>query len=317
MNVIPLSMQRAAAYIAVVIILSGCTAPLSQVGAPGSMQSDTLTVRSRHQLLPQSSSGQDLLYVSGIEPVDFYTYPGGKMVGSLGTFRGPLGMCVDGAGDVFIPIYYDNQVLEYAHGGSAPIATITTANFPEDCSIDPTTGNLAVTFYDGIQIFSYVVSGWSAPQTYTQPDGTYFTSFCTYDNSGNLFFDSDTQHSVFQLTELLAGSSGTFTTVSLDHSISYPGGILWDGTYLAIAEPRRKNSTVVFRFSIADSSGTEVSVTKLRKGRGSLFWIYGSTIISEVRGGNVGFWKYPGGGSPWKTVRFSDGAGGVAVSPGT
>jgi streptogramin lyase len=299
--------------------LAGCGGSQPPIGTGTAPQTSALTPhvdRGTSWMLPEAKS-EELLYVAGAEPVDVYTYPQGKMVGSLGTFRGPDGMCVDQGGDVFITIYYDNQVLEYAHGGSTPIATINTANFPADCSIDPTTGNLAVTFWDGIQIFSHPSSGWSGPQTYTQPDGTYFTYFCAYDDSGDLFFDADTQHSAFQLTELPAGSSGNFTTVSVNQRFSEPGGVLWDGNYLSIAElsRRRKRPAVVHQFSITGSNGTEVGSTTLRKAREGLFWIQGSTIISEARG-DVGFWNYPEGGRPEKIVHTPDGAGGVAVSPG-
>jgi len=322
--VIALLMQRVAAYSAVVILLSGCTAPLTQLGALGSMQNRAPTTYPLHRPLPQSSSGQDLLYVSGIDAVGVYSYPKGKSLGLLGTFESPGGMCVDRSGNAFVPIYYDGQVLEFAHGdaafaGSTPIATIATANFPRDCSIDPTTGDLAVTFWDGVQIFSNGSTGWRGPQTYTQPDGTYFVYSCAYDNSGNLFFDADTQHSPFQLTELLAGGSGTFTTVSLNQGFKSPAGILWDGTYLAVADWRRRHWTQVYRFSIQGSTGTEVGSTKLVGGKGTLFWIQGSTIISpgSDRGEyGVGFWKYPEGGRPKKIVSFHDGAAGVAVSPG-
>jgi hypothetical protein len=181
---------------------------------------------------------------------------------------------------------------------------------------------LAVTFYDGIEIFPDGASGWGIGQTYTQPDGTYFTFSCAYDTSGNLFFDSDTHTSSFQLTELLVGSR-SFVTIALSRGFDIAGGLFWDGKYLAVADVRRHGRrhqkllpTIVYRFAIQGDYGTEVSATKLRKGDGGRFWIQGPVLLSGA-GDSVGFWRYPRGGQPRKVLQIPDGFSGLAVSPGT
>ena len=68
----------------------------------------------------------------------------------LSDSNSPYGECVDKAGDVFVADFGGNTgtpaILEYAHGGTKPIATLSDPGYyPESCSIDPTTGNLAVT----------------------------------------------------------------------------------------------------------------------------------------------------------------------------
>jgi hypothetical protein len=60
-------------------------------------------------------------------------------------------MCSDRAGKVFLTNTQDNEIIEYAHGGTQPVQTFfyTSRDFnPYDCSVDPTTNNLAVTAED-------------------------------------------------------------------------------------------------------------------------------------------------------------------------
>jgi hypothetical protein len=55
------------------------------------------------------------------------------------------GDCSNRTGDVFVP--NNTEVFEYAHGGTSPIATLSLpGNSGAACSIDPSTGNLAVVF---------------------------------------------------------------------------------------------------------------------------------------------------------------------------
>src|SRR5271165_3270751 len=68
-----------------------------------------------------------LLYASsnalGDKTVYVFSYPNGRLVGKLTNFTVPQGMCVDAAGDVYITDTPAQQIDEYAHGGTSPIAT--------------------------------------------------------------------------------------------------------------------------------------------------------------------------------------------------
>src|SRR5579863_782259 len=91
----------------------------------------------------------DLLYVSDINGVQVFSYPGLKPVGQLDAVS--YGMCSDRAGNVFMTTESGAAVVEFAHGGTEPIQTFddTSIEFsPYDCSVDPTTNNLAVTSLD-------------------------------------------------------------------------------------------------------------------------------------------------------------------------
>ena len=64
-----------------------------------------------------------MLYVSDTETSDVYvySYPAGKLMQTLKDFRVPGGECVDAKGDVFVANTGDEDVVEFAHGGSKPL----------------------------------------------------------------------------------------------------------------------------------------------------------------------------------------------------
>ena len=67
---------------------------------------------------------KDLLYVSNSTTVTVYSYPQGKLEGRIRFGYLPGGECADQKGDVFITNLVTGQVLEYAHGGTKPIAIL-------------------------------------------------------------------------------------------------------------------------------------------------------------------------------------------------
>ena len=168
-----------------------------------------------------------------------YSYPRGKVEGTLTGFDVPAGECSDRAGNVFITSFLASEIVEYAHGGTSPIATLSDpGEYPVGCSVDPTTGNLAVTnqlttsYFAGDLAIYPNASG--TPTTYTAPN-FYYYFFCTYDNKGNLYVDglsNGTNSSTGQYAELPAGSSN-LESITIDQDI-YPLGIQWDGKYVAI-----------------------------------------------------------------------------------
>ena len=291
-------------------MLAGCGGAQPPIGTPGATYAD----RSSSRTLP-NSSGQDLLYVGDGELVKIYTYPRGKFVAPLGNFGSVYGMCSDADGDVFIPEYFQNEILEYAHGGSSPIATINTIyNFPSGCSIDPTTGNLATATLNGLEVFKPSPGGWSLPTIYTD-SGVGLMNFCAYDGSGDLFVDG--YDGSYQLAQLAAGSSA-LTNISLSQSIKKPSGLMWDGHNLAIASGRDtgKFPAPIYRFNISGSAGTLVGTTRLFRAGGQFhqFWIQVNKIIGTHDAGEA-IWSYPEGGTDTKLIRGVGGAVTVSVAP--
>ena len=141
---------RALGLYAGVALLDGCG-----IGATPSAAWQPLAPNAAQPVRPDRSPSwmapgakkDDLLYVSDVATADVYvySYPQGALVGTLTGFTRPAGLCVDTAGDVYVTDLFAFQIVEYSHGGTAPIATLKDQRKePGDCAFDPTTGNLAV-----------------------------------------------------------------------------------------------------------------------------------------------------------------------------
>ena len=95
------------------------------------------------------------------------SFPKGDLVGTLTGFSVPSGECVDESGDVFVADGGADTIREYAHGGTTPIATLNDPGEPYGCSVDPTTGNLAVT--NGSDSVAIYPSAQGTPTLYSDP----------------------------------------------------------------------------------------------------------------------------------------------------
>ncbi len=283
---------------AAVAFLAGCGAqfPASNGLLPAAGQSGK-----------PAPKGGALLYISDTLTSDVYvySYPKGKLVMTLQDFSVPGGECVDASGDVFVANTGDSDIVEYAHGGKTPIAKLKDPGFfPVGCSVDPKSGNLAVTN------FPLNGSGQGDVVIYDRAKGRPKHHYadavmadmllCSYDGSGNLFLDGLTSASAFAFAELPKGGS-KLTDITLDRSIASAGGVEWDGTYVAVGD---QSTSTIYQFSISGTSGTERGSTQL-SGATQIFqfWIDGSKLIGPDAGAaDAGIWNYPAGGAPVKTI---------------
>jgi hypothetical protein len=286
--------------------------------------------RSRSWMSPDVK-GADLLYISDAESGDLYvySYPQAKLKGTLTGLSAPEGECVDKAGDVFVANTGAMETLEYAHGGTTPIATLSDSGYyPVGCSVDPATGNLAVTNLcmeyagqcvgDGNVLIYKGATG--NPKSYADPSvAEYF--FCGYDNKGNLYVDGLTSSDfAFALAELPQRRS-SFTNIALNVSIYQPGGVQWDGKYIAVGNEDLYNN-IIYDFRISGTQGKLARPGGTPLDGGTLvvqFWIQGKTVIGPNHGGSgsVMFWKYPAGGSPTKVLNAFSTPVGSTVSIAT
>jgi hypothetical protein len=303
--------RRSLSYCGVLVVFCGCSAspPL------GSLKPEQNAAGhpdyGASWMAPDAASRKHLLYVSDVSAGDVYalSLPTGKLVGKLTGFNQPLGDCVDGAGNVFIVISQSAQVRVYKHGAKQPFNVLGDSGYyPLGCSVDPTTGNLAVT--------NIIGSGnGSQPGNvaiYTKAKGTpkyysdasiYQYGYCTYDQQGNLYIDGITPPSDNpQVGELPKGSK-TFQSITLNQSLggNNISALLWDGTYLAVSS---QDSAVIYQFAISGSTGTEVSSTQLTGSSGvGAFWIENAKLYAPVYKdsiGSIGVYPYPAGGKPSK-----------------
>jgi hypothetical protein len=278
------------------------------------------------RMLAEAKS-EDLLYVAdaGLNQVDVYSYPKGEQVGTLTGFDGLAFLCTDKAGDVFVPNYDQREILEYAHGGTSPTATLDDPySYPYSCSVDPATGNLAVVNYQttsgagDIAVYSHARG---QPRIYKPYVANYYY-FCAYDDKSDLFVEGDasgSQGTYFAFAELVKGNK-SFSNVTLEDVPAFPTGLQWDGKYLAIgtgtiAGPS-SGDTYIYHVQIVEGAGKTIGTTHLvERGPTSNFFIEGSTIVAT--GGkppsHTKFFNYPAGGSQTKTLT-EDTPSGVAVS---
>jgi hypothetical protein len=303
-------LRRDALSVGVAAMLAGCGGSQPPLGAPGAMpqssQITTQAARGESWMLPEAVT-QNLLYISNVRTVTVYSYPKGKLKGTLKHFYIATGECVDKKGDVFIVDDGYGRVFMYGHGGTKRVRTLVATGNPVGCSIDPTTGNLAVTTLGhgsngSIEIFK---NAGGNPTPY-QDSAFQQMYFCGYDDKGNLFVDG--VHSPggtgdFVFAELPKGSS-IFTNIVLNQYIGFPGGVQWDGKHVAIGD----QTTNIYEFAINGSTGTIAGTTQMGSGAQYVkqFWIQGRTVIAPnvyaASGSDVFFYKYPGGGDATKTI---------------
>jgi hypothetical protein len=275
-------------------LLAGCGGSQPPIGGSGAM-AQTMTLRARHA----SGSEGDLLYVgSFVNGIYVLTYPQGQLVSSFQLSSGEhvTGLCSDNEGNVFAAVGTpDGQgvIVEYAHGGTTPIASLQDEYEPISCAVDPVTGDLAATSLKNVAIYP----GAQGEATYySDPDMDWFF-YCAYDDSGNLFVDGFEDGNPIKLAELPYGGS-SFADVTLNKNLRRPGSLQWMGSYLAMSA-----KTGVYRVSISGSTGTITGKTHFNE-MVSPWEIYGNTLVGlralAKQSHEVAYWKYPKGGNPAK-----------------
>ncbi len=307
---------------AAAMLFAGCAgspaqSPLpGQVGSIGQNAPRGVTPDHAGSWMDPEAKHDDLVYVSDTasNAVWVYGWRTHKLVGTLWGIERPWGLCADQSGNVWIIGWKRSQLWEYAHAGIKPLQILTVRD-PEasliDCSVDPTTGNLAVTNWGYDWYKGYVLiypHGWGTPTIYTGPRLWYYYA-CTYDDRGNLFADGWDAYlgDTFALGELHKNGT-TFKNITFlpNPNPVLIGGIRWDGQYVAIAD-----SGYIFKYAVrghyADYRGF-ISLTAHWPPMG-MFWITNlggkeQIVAPDYAGGRVAvqYWNYPAGGKPTATI---------------
>jgi hypothetical protein len=312
-------------------MLAGCGGSQPPIGAPGAMaQNRAAAAHPDHSgswMLPEAKS-EALLYLSAGQGgesgfVKVFSYPQGKLVGTVTGLYEPFGECVDSSGDVFVVAYANpslnaSNIYEYAHGGTTPIATLNDPGVGWGCSVDPTTGNLAVTGGDPSYPDEGAVAIYAAAQgTPTMYYSSAFKAFgnCGYDNTGNLYLDGALVSTQIGFARL-AGGSQSIQTISLNKPIYTVGGFLpsvqWDGNNVTISSFPNKEGTgtlLIYQLKISGNSATVKGTSELKSqkhvGHLGQTWIFEKTVVGAEDGDNFGkasYWNYPEGGKPTSTI---------------
>ncbi len=297
-------------------MLAGCGG--SQTGAvPQGATAPTLGHRElgKSWMKPEAKNS-NLLYVGSptTDDVYVYSYPGGTLVGTITGFDDPLGMCSDSNGNVWItntgPSDYA-YLVEYAHGGTTPIATLDDSGFsPQACSVDATTGNLAVANQlDDVAVWKDARGKRRLYLTSNIVDGP---ETITYDGSSNAIFADFETHSGW-----LPMGDSKVKKFGLQPHLSKHGPFEWDGKYLGLlASSKKPRYEEVIRYKVSGGIATQVGTVPLNGVTHSgQFWIQDSgMILTDSRAGAVYFFKYPKGGNPTKTISGLKRPYGVTVS---
>ena len=84
-------------------------------------------------------------------------------------------------------------------------------------------------------------------------------------------------------------------TITLNQTIGGPGGVQWDGKYVAIAD---QEAPVIYQFTVTGSAGTKAGQTQTQGSSDVVqFFIEGKTVVGpNATSGQVMYWPYPAGG---------------------
>ncbi|MGC9993042.1 MAG: hypothetical protein ABSD52_11700 [Candidatus Cybelea sp.] len=254
---------------------------------------------------------QSLLYVSDPQARDVYmiALPSGRLVGKLTGFSYAVGDCIDQHGNVFVDNDAESRVRAYAHGARSAFRVLNDASWsPNACSVDPTTGNLAVCNIRTTQTEGSIAVYFNAKGAahYYKYSGAANFWYCAYDSDGNLFADAISYgggpgSNIF--LELPKGHA-KLRPLSLRPAITGDASspLFWDGKHLAIAST---SSGAIYQYKISGNAGTRVAVVRLDDTRAVLgpFWITSNgnaqtlyAPIDEDGIESVGVYRYPAGG---------------------
>jgi hypothetical protein len=319
--------RRALGIGGVVVLLSGCAVSQTSIGTPGAMpQTSSVTAglaRPRSWMSPGTSRG-DLLYAINDRGTVVYviTYPGGKPAGTLTGLDDTAGICSDANGNVWIVnTGYSGKIVEYAHGGNSPIKTLSKRNFsPQACSVDSATGNLAVIGSDkSVAAIALFVGAKQSQLLYAVPFAS--VSFCGYDNSGNLFVDGFLHsNSIYMALGELRKGAARFKEIAFPSKLVDAGEIQWDGKHIVIGSGYAESKGTLFRYDIRGDTAVKTRSVALNGLDGlQAFWIQGSRVVATDLGGqgsypSNGFYNYPAGGNPIKTLEYFPATAALTVS---
>ena len=322
---------------ATTVFLAACGGSQPPISATGAMsQSRAIAALAEHAgswMLPEAHS-ENLLYVSAYvayqeSDVYVYDYETGKQVGLLTGFDAPNGQCVDKKGDVWIANTNGSSMIEYAHGGSAPIVTLEAAGAPWGCSIDPTTGDLAITTWT----YGYGSSSVEVWKDAKRDPRSYSSYGCPemwspgYDAHGNLYVECQFGPPPGYVWELPHGGS-KLKKISVDRLIGAAGGIMWDGRYLALTvQPNGGPNSTTQIYQAAEKASGDLTVVH-RTYLKDTCWLHSDIVMliqpfivgkkntpsnqtqgDVLVGGNhpcknrFDFWKYPSGGDPTSELK--------------
>lgn len=286
-------------------------------------------------MLPEAKR-EDLLYVSKVDAtgilVYVYAYKSQKQVGVLTDEAYPFGQCVDKKGDVWITDYVNEDIVEYAHGGTTPLKTLNTQEQqPIGCSVSPN-GDLAVVTHDrsytnGVLLIFKNASGAATGYQNAECDLLWVPG---YDDKGNVYVEGEEDLSPYSsrvnVCELPATGT-SLRTVSFDRPLAL-GTVMWDGKHITISDVASGRTIIHRARESASGDLTTIGSTHLRdadctNGFDAVRQLFlvgtanppaNHTLATAVVGGSIwegcdnhfASWHYPAGGDQKWTLTIDE-----------
>ena len=288
------------------LALAGC-------GGAGTGTTGAVPMGATAAPIPDNAKRHTLIYVSSFgNNVYVFAYPSGKLVQTLTGFESLGDICSDSNGNVWITnAAYGSRsgyLVEYAHGGTTPIATLNDAHVPEGCAVDPSTGNLAAVNGDGAASVA-VYAGAQGTPTYYSGGSLYGFYSASYDNKSDLFFTG--YLGTFKTgTGWLQKGASTLSSFTLEPHLFPHNGLQWDGQYLVVAASTKD----INKYTIRDAMGKKVGSLSLGICCMGHFAIQGALLVATDAGmGVVDLFHYPSG-KPIKVIEGVREPSGVTIS---
>ncbi len=247
-----------------------------------------------------SSSGAPLLYVMNGRNLLVFSFPDGTLIARQNDIGSMRGACSDKDGNVFTVLLNGatDKILEFAHGGTTPIATLTVPGRADGgCAVDPTTNDLAVTFNSSSSSSVAVFTGESGtPQIYSTDSFGAF-GYCAFDTKSNLFIANNGPLGPgFPLVELRGGSH-TFAGIAVNQNVKLGGNLQWHDRYL-VAGQNDAYGHALYHIKISARRGRVIGTTALNKSTWGETWIADGIVAAATQywyGGGVSLFDFPFG----------------------
>jgi hypothetical protein len=258
---------------------------------------------------------KQLLYISdpGNNDVEVYSYPpkgSSPLVGTLTGLSEPQGECVDATGSVWIANTNASTIVEFAHGGTSPIATLSDpGESPASCDISKVTGDLAVvnlkTASSNGSVSIY--KGARGNPTNYSPSEIVSPLFIAYAGHNELFVDGFISDGTPRVA-IKRPKVNHFLDFGLTTTIGLIGGLQWDGTYLAVGD-RSEGKNAVYRFGVGTRRLNLKGTVYLKKACEVMqFFISGDAIVApDSLCPSANTYKYPAGGLSERGKRITQG----------
>lgn len=268
---------------------------------------------------------KDLVYVSTGDSVSVYEYAKDVVVGTLKDFTNARGSCTDAQGNVYVTNFNAADILEFSHGGTQPRYIIDPSPYPIDCSVDPTTGNLAVlneygkTEYSEGNVLVYTAAK-GKPKVYRYPTLTTLSA-CGYDGNGDLIVSGYASRNLAFAYLPAKGRTLKPFSLPLSYGSEGPAYIRWDGKYLVVGFRNGNDGLIFVQYTVSGSSATQAGSMTMGLGDGDSgpFWVgrtgrsakghKANSLVVAVPNDGTYFLRYPGGKVLFELYRDSWGTG--------